>query len=281
MALAGWSQNNVATPSNVSVADQRLTITSRARYGSANIITRVVLLYPGNNVQTISITQSTVAADTTTSSTYDLGGALVLSINAICVDAGVACGEIYYDAYVQSIATSWVTQYLIQGQLASSGSQSLNWQYGNPTTFGAMVGGRPSVATITVANPAAGSDWVYTATAEFIHSIQAVYCTLVTSATVANRTVGLAYVNTSGVASSPNIYLGNSGTVVTASTTTNFLFAPFPATPGALTGTQFIQIPPDVGLNKTSTLKTITSLLQAGDQWSNVTVLARVIKNIA
>ena len=44
--------------------------------------------------------------------------------------------------------------------------------YGNPTTFGAMIGGRPSVATITVANPAAGSDWVYTATAEFIHSIQ-------------------------------------------------------------------------------------------------------------
>ena len=224
-------------------------------------------------------TMPTGAANVSQILTFDIGQADVIGITVLGLDANVPLGAIRVRAYLQSSATSWVIKTLLFCPLNAGG---VSWNEGAPTQFGMAPNGMLAVQTWNVPNPAAGVDWSYASAAnEFVGEIVGISALLTTSATVGNRTVGLAIQYQDVItAGGPSIYLSNSATAVTASQTItfNWMAYPQPSAIGPLTNFQFQQIPPRTGFGNTSALKTITSGILAGDQWSLILLYTRRIE---
>ena len=136
----------------------------------------------------------------------------------------------------------------------------------------ATSGERPSsgalVASVSAAlgNPAAGADWsnVPGAGKEAI----LIRARLVTSATVANRQVQFQILDNAArlVFATPLL------PAQAASATVDYFFNATTPT-SAATGAQVFGQIPAIPLGAGWTIQTVTTLLQAGDQWSNITVV--------
>lgn len=117
--------------------------------------------------------------------------------------------------------------------------------------------------TQAVANPAAGVD--FTTNSAGTRGLLAVFATLVTSATVANRLPALQVVDGAGhvVASLP------ASSVQAAGLTETYLWAvgnPFSSGQNA----NFAPLPSGLVVAPTWTVKAVTAAIQATDQWSNI-----------
>lgn len=131
-------------------------------------------------------------------------------------------------------------------------------------------GGAPTVfptVRADVGNPAAGADWSYVIPAGNWQMVVAAHNTFVTSATVANR--GPSFNITDGAGN--ELWAQGITAVVPASSFIELLFQvalSFTSTAPAA-GINAITLPP-LWLPPGFTIRSNTSALQAGDQWSNI-----------
>lgn len=122
--------------------------------------------------------------------------------------------------------------------------------------------------TVTVANPAAGADWVWTVPSSTAWQIQSIRAQLVTSAAVANRTPVLRVTDTAG-----NIVLDAPATAAQAASATVVYEWVAGVPDQALTGGDLqLELPTGLTLEANWTVQTVTAGIQAGDQWSLIVI---------
>jgi hypothetical protein len=121
--------------------------------------------------------------------------------------------------------------------------------------------------TVSVPNPAAGTDWSYTPPAGVRQRVQSIQATLTTSAAVANRTVVIHITQGGNV-----LYSAADPTPQTASTTVTYTFAPGLPAQGATGNVVVTPLPAGLVINSTFTISVSTIGLQAGDQWSAINI---------
>lgn len=133
--------------------------------------------------------------------------------------------------------------------------------------------GGSQLITATVAAPPAGSDWSYTVPAGRVQRLLAAFGTLVTSASVSNRNQGYKL-------SAPGpmeVAEYNANLAVTASSTQKVLWgalqAVAPAEANAAFGGSVLVGIPNIILTAGYIWASLTANLQAGDQWSAITLL--------
>lgn len=115
------------------------------------------------------------------------------------------------------------------------------------------------------ANPAAGADWVFTCQANQRFNLVSLSAVLTASATVANRQVELI------VDDSVDILWRTSATAnVTAGQVVTFSACPVNTSAGVITTDQTLVYPPGLILAPTWRIRTLTTGIQAGDQWSAI-----------
>jgi len=130
-----------------------------------------------------------------------------------------------------------------------------------PTSAGGVLN------TVSQAAPAAGADWSYTPPAGLRQRVQSIQCTLVTSATVANRVVVVRITQGGNV-----VYQAASPTAQTASTTVSYVFAPGLPPQTATGGVVVIPLPANLVITSSTTISVTTQGLAAGDQWSALNI---------
>lgn len=130
--------------------------------------------------------------------------------------------------------------------------------------------GGPRILQLTpVAAPAAGADWTITVPGQGVWQLLAVRARLVTSATVANRVVGLGLND-----QTTTVFNIDQPNAVPASRTTDFNWAPsMLQTQGSGDATVTSRLP-DIPLMGGWRIASATGAIQIGDQWSNVNALA-------
>jgi len=123
------------------------------------------------------------------------------------------------------------------------------------------------ITTRLVGNPAAGADWIYTVPATTRERIVAFNAQLTTSAAVANRQVALI------IDDAVNIFWEDSAlTNITASQVAQVSGSGVNATSGANPNIVQLVQPPELYLDSGFHLRVVTTNMQAGDQWSNITI---------
>jgi hypothetical protein len=164
---------------------------------------------------------------------------------------------------------------LIRGSASFVGGNTFQSLFADYTTVTAPIGwpaGRflhPTEGTgfmhrINQANPGAGTDFIFQATSAQRWRVQSLVATLTTSVTVANRQVhalvqdsgGTTYWNSAAVA------------VQAASTTVVYTFGPGLTPQTTTDGVQVVTLPANLILAQTDQIKSATTNIQAGDQWS-------------
>ena len=138
-----------------------------------------------------------------------------------------------------------------------------------PAEYSAQSAWRRIRSLISVPNPAAGADWSYSIPPSTIVHLFTITAQLVTSAVVANRTPVLS-VSIGGV----SIYTDPSEVTVTASSTRIYSYAngvnSLSAGNAARGGI------PDLWLETGAVISVATGGIDAGDQWSAITLYAEV-----
>lgn len=154
------------------------------------------------------------------------------------------------------------------GQLLCSGYPGAGAAIGFPQTPATSPSaGAGLTAATTVANPAAGADWAYTVPAGVQQTLISVRAVLTTSATVANRFPVLRITSpTAQILADVSALAAETAT----STVTYVWMAGAPA--NNVNNVQQMALPTGLRLLPGSTIQTITSGIQAGDQWSAITI---------
>jgi len=156
------------------------------------------------------------------------------------------------------------------GYVLLAGYPSINQRLSFPQTpIASPLDGRGVIFLFSVTAPAAGADWSLSCLSGEQWLIKAVRARLVTSATVATRFPHLQIHDTV-----PLVFVDSVTTTgQAASLTVNYTW--FPASSNTLAdGSAAVPIPPDVRMTSSMTLGTVTTALQAADQWSNIVVNA-------
>jgi hypothetical protein len=120
--------------------------------------------------------------------------------------------------------------------------------------------------SVTVANPAAGADWSVTVPAGASFAVNSVSATLVTSAGGSARVATLVITDAGGNV----VFNGPATASQNASSTENYTWSNAPSTPPAGATSTVGPLPAGLRLGPGWTLKTVTSGIQAGDQWSAI-----------
>lgn len=178
-------------------------------------------------------------------------------------------GAPYGQVYVQlGIARGRGSGDQTAGQLLVSGYPGASFAIGFPQTpAGGPLTGAGQTAASTVANPAAGADWTYTVPAGLQQTLISVRAVLTTSAAVANRFPVLRITSPTGQILADVSALA----AETASSTVTYVWmAGAPA--NNVNNVQQMSLPSGLRLLGSSTIQTITSGIQAGDQWSAISV---------
>lgn len=178
-------------------------------------------------------------------------------------------GAPYGQCYVQlQIVRGRGTGDQTAGQLLCAGYPGAGAAIGFPQTPATSpVAGAGLTAATTVSNPAAGADWTYTVPAGLQQTLISVRAVLTTSATVANRFPVLRITSPTGQILADVSALA----AQTAGTTITYVWmAGAPA--NNVNNVQQMALPSGLRLLGGSTIQTITSGIQAGDQWSAITI---------
>lgn len=121
------------------------------------------------------------------------------------------------------------------------------------------------ITSVQQANPAAGADWTYTVPVSRRQRIQSLSSTLVTSAAAANRDVQLIVDDGVNV-----VWQMSAPAAVVAATTQVFSATGTNLPTGIITTTTTLVLPPGLVLQNGHRIRTATTGIQAGDQWSNI-----------
>lgn len=129
--------------------------------------------------------------------------------------------------------------------------------------------GGGNLLTLTSANPAAGVEWSYTVPDGEVWKIHHIDAQLVTAATVGSRRVHIRFTDLDG-----SIIDAFSSVDQIISETKNYSVAHFGSTPDE-TDSNFIliNIPDGILVNGGGTIRSVTTNLAAGDNWSVATIL--------
>jgi len=120
--------------------------------------------------------------------------------------------------------------------------------------------------SVTIANPAAGSDWSIVLPTGVLWILNSVSATLVTSATVGNRTPALVVTDNTGHI----VYNGAAAYAQAASLTWTYSWSGGGIAPPAGTTQNGGSIPAGLRVPAGWTIMTATPNRQAGDQWQNI-----------
>lgn len=211
--------------------------------------------------------QLTIAtAFVSVASAFQLGEGFLLSLSATCttttlrgdcyVECGISRGFVPPGISTQAFVSDFVTNKqptVFPGGRVISGPEGI---------------GAPYVQT--VANPAAGADWIFTVPVGQRIRIISLQAQLVTSATVANRNTQIGLFSSGGI----NVmFAGAANASIPASTTAQVVGANMGSPSTVITTTVYCQLPASVTLGGGFRIQTSTVGLQAGDQWSNIALL--------
>lgn len=178
-------------------------------------------------------------------------------------------GAPYGQCYVQlGIARGRGTGDQTAGQLLTAGYPGSSFAIGYPQTpAGGPLTGAGQTAASTVSNPAAGVDWTYTIPVGLQQTLISVRAVLTTSAAVANRFPVLRITSPTGQILADVSALA----AVTAGSTVIFVWmAGAPA--NNVNNVQQMSLPSGLRLMGGSSIQVLTSGLQAGDQWSAISI---------
>jgi len=128
--------------------------------------------------------------------------------------------------------------------------------------------GAGGIIVNTVGNPAAGADWVYSTTVVQISRVLMVCAKLTTSAAVANRQVEIVVTNSGGAVLFRTAALAN----IVASTTAIVSAGNVSTSTPIVSTDVVIPLPEDCWIPNQGSILTNTVGIQAGDQWSNISV---------
>ena len=129
-----------------------------------------------------------------------------------------------------------------------------------------------SYATKPQANPSAGADWTVAVPARTYWRLKAAYSELTTSATVANRVVGIRVKDAAGKV----VFFVKASAAQAASLTQRYSAGT--DLPSAVADvTTLLPLPQDLVMREGWTVESVTTLIQAGDQFANVTLAVEEI----
>jgi len=149
----------------------------------------------------------------------------------------------------------------------SSGSP-LSWP-GSGVNYPGQIDG--SGVTITPANPAAGADWSVALPQGVFGEFVSFAATLTTSAAAGNRQVQVQILDGAGNV----VYQAPASQNLVASNTNTVSGSESNVTSTILATVAEVALPPRVKVDAASIVKTVTTGLAAGDQWSNISVYTR------
>jgi hypothetical protein len=259
---------NVAPPSTLYIQrDDVLGIGCFA--GKAHTVTITGRFLRANDGVVIQFSQAfAVAAYTFTRNTIPLGEGYLLSVTA-AVSATIAAGECFVSIdLIRGPFLSQpgiVTQTLVADYVAFT--RPIGWPGGRQINAWDVPGFPISVA---VADPAAGADWVLASPGSSSRAVRFVTARLVASGAAANRQVVFRIGTDVGV-----MDIGATANVIASQVAVfRLLVGVGPYTDAA--GNFQLPLPMGPGYHNTSSstvsVRTITTNLQAADQWSLVTV---------
>lgn len=194
---------------------------------------------------------------TIASLSLSLGEGFILSIDAAAASAATR-GRTYVRAEIVHPAGPTFAQLFMSDY--TDANASISWPGSQQRHY---TEGPGWIHSLNVANPAAGTDWLFTVPANARMRIVSLQAQLATSAAVANRNVQI-FVN-DGV--NPYWTHGVAATIP-ASTTDQITATTTNAPPEVVTTTQEMVLPPGLILPGGHKIGTSTVNIQVGDQWS-------------
>ena len=134
---------------------------------------------------------------------------------------------------------------------------------------GAGVDGQGALFSFSVAQPAAGADWVQTVPTGARWILHGIYATLATAIAVANRQPLLLFDDGTN-----KLVAANTALVQAASLTEDWAWSPTVSTTGLFqSNVNEVQLPFPVPLSAGWRVRTLTGAIQAADQWSAIRLL--------
>lgn len=194
--------------------------------------------------------------------TFRIAPCLLLGVALVSNNAALSQGGVYANIGIMrfSGASQVLTQSLISGYVQFS--VPLYWPGDADLQPGADPG---SLQQLTIGNPAAGADWTTTFNAFTRNQILSIRAQFATAVAVANRQVQIVFDN------STNIHFASlPSPVQVASLTWNYDFAHCAIVPTQILTEVNVHIPPELLVNGTWRVRSLTTNIQAADQWSNI-----------
>lgn len=254
-------------PSELVQGEIRYLLPSPEQAGQPDLTAAQIAAMPQGKAGKIVTTQFTLQLSATPrtllTKTFSLGECYLLAIAGSGLVAAQR-GQTFFRASINrgggtaggaNIAQMLVSDYLTQ-------PTPVGWPGGR------QFGSQESVGwlhTVNQPNPAAGADWTFTVPVSARMRVQSFAATFTASATVANRQVALF------VDDGANVYWSHVlGSNITASQVATVTGTGTNAPTGVVATTQSFVIPPGLILPPGHRIRTVTTGIQAGDQWSAI-----------
>lgn len=243
----------------------RLVATLRHPNVGRNFVINALVEEDGGRITAIEQVGITDSTTSRTRISIPLPKGLLLTASLQGTEAGMVPGEVYSQLALRggSLTTSPLHYLLCEGYI--SARASIAWPY--PPSKSPLWE-QPGPERQLVANPAAGADWTVSVPGQQLRRVISVYMKLVTDANVANRQPILRAASVAG----DIIWEIEVAASQTASQTRVYMFA-------RTMGSQFNGVSnnrhfplPDTQLQGADVLRTVTTGIQVGDQYSLVAI---------
>jgi hypothetical protein len=244
--------------------EDRLRILILNQHGSTELDINARIQRPDGQV--IPLKQAIVTGVSGSFQTFelDLTEGFLLDVLVSCVPASVKFGEIF--VVVQLIRGASPNSIPVRLLLANyvPSNVTIGWPEG-PNA--AMTAGTGAIFTYQVSNPAAGADWTFTTNSGLRLLIVSLSAQLVTAVAVANRVPHLQVRD----ANTNIVFDVAASSAQAASLTTRYSWLPG-VQPTINDGSAIAPIPEPLILFTGWQLRTVTTAIQAADQWQNVAI---------
>ena len=198
--------------------------------------------------------------------TFNFRGSEGYVLSATISTPGASAGAVYVQLEVGRGAGA---QDLTEGHLLIAGYPGSFAALGYPQTQPLPPNaGAGFSRAITVTNPAAGADWSVTVPTGAVWTLNSVSALFTASAAVANRLPAIVLVAPGGT----NLFTGTQNTFVTASQAITFMTGGNQVTLMPNANLAYVATNTSIRLQAGAVIKSVTSGIQAGDQWSNIIV---------
>lgn len=196
--------------------------------------------------------------------TFNFRGSEGYVLSATISTPGASGGAVYVQLEVGRGAGS---QDLTEGHLLIAGYPGSFAALGYPQTQPLPPNaGAGFTRSVTVTNPAAGADWSITVPTGASWTLNGVSALFTASAAVANRLPEIVLVSPGGT----NLFVGTQNTFVTASQAITFMTGGNQVTLMPNANLAYVATNTSIRLQAGAVIKSVTTGIQAGDQWSNI-----------